>query len=296
MSKVSKYISSSDAEMEMQEVRKANGVIGSTEKILVKGFVENAKGSSMIGDKLQLVINPMYIHIPEWQRQIDKSRALSIGTSYNKYKWDVPKVLYHNGKLWVIDGQHRIYGAFKGKRDKVVVEVLECPVEEAVDIFLNQTNDRKRMLPIDIYNAALVAKKENYVKLRDICHKHSVAVKGEYLANSVGTFTSITDGTRINPNTLDSMLGLLGKLQWNAYADKYNGKAYTAKVVRSLQKMYGYYDGRTEEMEDILVKKCFGTEWFTENIMNLSQGQIFDLLSGIVKHEMDNPLRIVKRA
>lgn len=291
-----KYITAKEAEMEMQVARRMSGLIGNTEKTLVKGFVENAKCSSMIGDKLQLVINPMYIHIPEWQRQIDKSRALSIGTSYNKYKWDVPKVLYHGGKLWVIDGQHRIYGAFKGNRDKVVVEVLECPMEEAVNIFLDQTKDRKHMSPGDIYSAALVAKKEDYVVFRNICHKHNISVKGEYLANSVGVFTSISDGTKMNPKTLDSILELLSKLQWNAYSEHYSGKAYGAKVIRSLKKMYGYYDGRTEEMEDILIKKCFGTEWFTENVMNLSQGQIFDLLSGIVKHEMDNPLRIVKRA
>ena len=286
-----KYMTAKEADMEMQEVRKRNGITGNNEKIIVSNLVENARLSSRIGDKLQLVINPAYIHIPEWQRRIDTSRALSIGNNYNKYKWDVPKVLYSNGKLYVIDGQHRIYGAFKGNKNGVVVEVLECSKEEAIDIFLNQTKDRKHMSPCDIYAAAIEGKKDNYIKFRSVCHKHGVAIKGEDNTNAVGTFTSISDGIRMNPETLDSILGLLGRLQWNGYSDNYSGKAYTAKYIRALKTMYGYYAGRTEEMENILVKRCIGTKWFTDNLMDKSQGQIFDYLSSIVKYEMENPLK-----
>lgn len=85
------------------------------------------------------------------------------------------------------------------------------------------------------------------------------------------------------------MLTFLGKLEWNGYADTYNGKAYTAKIVRALKSMYAYYEGRTEEMEEILVRKCKGTEFFVDNIMTKTQAQIFDFLSKVVKYEMENP-------
>jgi hypothetical protein len=150
------------------------------------------------------------------------------------------------------------------------------------------------MAPVDVYSAALEGKKENYIRFRDICHKHNVSVKGEERPNAVGTFTVISDGVRMDPNTLDSILGLLDRLQWNGYAETYNGKAYTAKFIRALKTMYSYYNGREKEMEDILVKKCGGTEWFVDNIMNMAQGQIFDYLSNIVKHEMESPLHVVK--
>ena len=89
----------------------------------------------------------MYIHIPEWQRRLKLARAYTIGNAYNKYKWDVPKVLFHKGRLYVIDGQHRIYGAFKAKMDSVVVEIMECSLDEAIDYFLDEA--KRQSLPQD---------------------------------------------------------------------------------------------------------------------------------------------------
>lgn len=296
MGRTSKYVTAREAEMEMNEARKARNLTGNIEETIVANMVENAKMSSMIGDKLQMVINPVYVHIPEWQRRLDITRALSIGTEYNKYKWDVPKVLFNNGKLYVIDGQHRIYGAFRANKTNVVVEVLECSMEDAIKIFINQSNDRKRMSPSDVYFAALEAKDERYVKLRDCCHKHNIAIKGEDLPNAVGTYSTINDVINGMPiETVDKILGLLGRLQWNGYAETFNGRAYGAKFIRALRALYGYYNGRTEEMEEILVKNCKGTEWFVNNLMEMAQGQIFDYLSAIIQHDMKSPFRVVKK-
>ena len=296
MGRTSKYMTAKEAEMEMNEARKVRNLTGNIEEAIVSNMVENAKMSSMIGDKLQIVINPVYIHIPEWQRRIDITRAMAIGTGYNKYKWDVPKVLYNKGKLWVIDGQHRIYGAFKANKTGVVVEILECSMEEAIKIFINQSNDRKRMSPSDVYFAALEAKDEVFVKLSEVCHKHGVAIKGEYLPNAVGTYSTIKDVITGMPiETVDKILGLLGKLQWNGYADTYNGRAYGAKFIRAFRALYGYYNGRTEEMENIIIKNCKGTEWFVNNVMDMAQGQVFDYLSAIVQHDMKSPFKVVKK-
>ncbi len=134
--------------------------------------------------------------------------------------------------------------------------------------------------------------------LRDICHKHNVAVKGEDITNEVGTLTSISDGIDLvkrNPDLLDGILGLLGKLGWNGYADSYNGKAYTAKIIRALKTLYAYTDGRTDKMETALIKHCKGTEYFVDNIMDKTQAQIFDYLSEIVRYEMESPFTEKKR-
>lgn len=262
-------------------------------------MIKDAKRNSMVGDKLQLVVDPMYIHIPEWQRRLSLARAYAIGNSYNKYKWDVPKVLFHEGKLWVIDGQHRIYGAFKAKMDAVVVEIMECSMVEAIELFISQSQDRSKMQPMDIYKAAIAGHKEDYMKLQEICHKNNVAVKGdEDTTNTVGTLTSISDGIHLvqtNVNLLDSMLKLLGKLGWNGYADSYNGKAYTAKIIRALKRLYAYCEGRTDEMETALLEHCKGTEYFVENIMDKTQAQIFDYLSEIVRYEMESPFTATKK-
>lgn len=289
------YLKAKEAEQEMQLSRNEEGFTGKNEELLIANMVKNAKLNSRIGDKLLMVVDPKDIHIPEWQRRIKLARSYEIGNNYNSYKWDEPKVLYHDGILLCIDGQHRIYGAYKAKKEGVVVEVMECSLEEAIDLFLSQSSDRAKMQPMDIYHAALAAGKPEYIMLHDICKKHNVAVKGDDTEdNIVGTFTSISDGIKLcrtNPELMDAMLNLLGKLQWNGYADTYNGKAYTAKVIRALKSLYAYCDGRTAEMENTLITRCTGTEFFVENIMDKTQAQIFDYLSEIVRYEMENPFK-----
>lgn len=290
------YLKAKEAEKEMQEARESKEFTGKNEKLLIENLVKSAKNNSRIGDKLLMVIDPMEIHIPDWQRRIKLERAYSIGNNYNSYKWDEPKVLLYKGILLCIDGQHRIYGAFKAKKDAVVVEVMECSLEEAIDLFLSQSSDRAKMQPMDIYHAALVAKKPEYVALHDICKKHNVAIKGDdETENVVGTFSSISDGINWikggKAELLDSMLGLLGKLEWNGYADTYNGKAYTAKIIRALKSLYAYCEGRTDEMEEAMINRCKGTEFFVDNIMTKTQAQIFDYLSEIVRYEMESPFR-----
>ena len=290
------YLKAKEAEKEMQETRESKEFTGKNEKLLIENLVKSAKNNSRIGDKLLMVIDPMEIHIPEWQRRIKLERAYSIGNNYNSYKWDEPKVLLYKGILLCIDGQHRIYGAFKAKKDAVVVEVMECSLEEAIDLFLSQSSDRAKMQPMDIYHAALAAKKPEYVALHDICKKHNVAIKGDdETENVVGTFSSISDGINWikggKAELLDSMLGLLGKLEWNGYADTYNGKAYTAKIIRALKSLYAYCEGRTDEMEEAMINRCKGTEFFVDNIMTKTQAQIFDYLSEIVRYEMESPFR-----
>ena len=290
------YLKAKEAEKEMQEAREEKKFVGENEKLLIENLVKTAKNNSRIGDKLLMVIDPMEIHIPEWQIRIKLERAYSIGNNYNSYKWDEPKVLLYKGILLCIDGQHRIYGAFKAKKDAVVVEVMECSLEEAIDLFLSQSSDRAKMQPMDIYHAALAAKKPEYVALHDICKKHNVAIKGDdETENVVGTFSSISDGINWikggKAELLDSMLGLLGKLEWNGYADTYNGKAYTAKIIRALKSLYAYCEGRTDEMEEAMINRCKGTEFFVDNIMTKTQAQIFDYLSEIVRYEMESPFR-----
>lgn len=293
------YLFPEEVEKEMQDTRDVINFNGETEKIIIKNLVESAKVNSRIGDKVLMVINPAYVHFPSWQRFTYLSQALKIGNNYDPLKWEVPKVWYHDGLLYGIDGKHRIYGAYKGKIESVVVEIIECTLEKAIDLFINQTNDRTRILPRDIYVAALAGGKEDYIILRDICHSHNVAVKGDKgMENTVGTLTSISDGIHMvhnNPKLLDSMLALLGNLEWNGYADSYNGKAYTAKIIRALKALYAYFEGRTDEMEAALLEHCKGTEYFVENIMDKTQAQIFDYLSEIVRYEMESPFTEKKR-
>lgn len=288
-----------EAEAEVKEIRKVEGIDNKTEKLFIKEVVKNAKVNSRIGDKVLICIDPIYIHYPEWQREIRLPKALSIGSNYDSKRWGLPVYWYHNGLLWAIEGQHRTYGSVKAKKEAVVGEVIECDLKAAIDLFVNQTKDRTQVQPKDTYKASIVGGDEDYVMLRDICHKHNLAVKGDRnRENTVGTLTSITDGidlVRLNPDLLDHILNTITSLEWNGYADSYNGKAYTAKIIRSLKALYAYCEGRIPEMESALLEHCKGTEFFVENIIDKTQAQIFDYLSEIVRYEMESPFTESKR-
>lgn len=299
MSKNRKYVEARIIEAEMQKARETEDFVGKVEQITIEQMVRNAKANSRFGDKVLTTINPLHVHIPEWQRMCDVLSAQEIGTSYNPYKWEVPKLLYIHGMLICVDGMHRIYGAFKAKLNGIVCEIIECSMSQAIDLFLDQTNDRRKMTPTDYYRAAIANGDENYINLKAICNKYNVAVKGDPIENQVGIFTPITDGIRsIQRNgieLLDDIIKLITNLQWNGYADTYNGKAYTAKIIRVFHSMYAYYEGKIEEMKEILLKKCAGTEYFVENILELTQAQTFDKLSEIVRYEMENPFKQTKK-
>lgn len=140
----SRKVEPSVIEREMQEARNKEEFTGKVEAITIKQIVENAKVNSRFGDKILVNINPLHVHIPSWQRMCDVVAATEIGTKYNKYKWEVPKLLYLNGKLLCVDGMHRIYGASKGKLKQSFVKLLNVQKKkQSVYFFVKQMTDVK---------------------------------------------------------------------------------------------------------------------------------------------------------
>ena len=251
---------------------------------IISTIVETAKRNGRIGDKVLLVIPPEYVHIPDWQRIADLNRAREIGTKYNQYKWEVPKVVYVNGKLIGVDGMHRLLGAVLAKIPAVVIEIMEITEDEAIDLFLSQTIDRNKMKPMDYYKASIRAGKMDYIEFRDICHKHNVQINGDdALDNPVGTFLSITEGVNINKELLDKILTLINKLKWNGTK---SSVVYGTKIIRSLKKLYANHEASEKQMENILLQNCKGTEWFLDNLVDMPQYYIFDTLSKKVADNM----------
>jgi hypothetical protein len=110
--------------------------------------------------------------------------------------------------------------------------------------------------------------------------------ENEEIENPVGVFTSILDGLKTNPQLLDRMFTLLENLQWNgnATSDLAPSKAaYSSKTIRSLKKLYAYYYEREEQMEQALLAKCSGAQYFKNNLAGKLQSEIFDILAKEVK-------------
>ena len=284
MCREKRYLTATEVENEMQKVRNESGFKGKAETQIVKNILETAKQNNHIGDKILMVLNPTYIHMPTWQRRTDIMRATEIGKHYNKNKWELPKVICTNHKLYCVDGKHRIYGAFIGGQDYISVEILDGITEtEAIELFISQTRDRKKMTPVDIYPAAIQAKIPEYLTLKNLCNTHHVNVKGDYcIENPIGEFTAITEGLKLSktPELLEDILQMIEELQWNGSE---TGNAYGAKIIRVMKMLYGYYAKHTKEMENILLQHCKGSEYFMKNMINRTQAGLFDLLSDTIK-------------
>lgn len=130
--------------------------------------------------------------------------------------------------------------------------------------------------------------------MKRICNNNHVAVKGdqEPIKNPIGILTSISDGISLaknNPDLLNRILSIIGKLQWNAGKSAYDGKAYTAKVIRVFKKLYAYYSGREIEMETVLLNNCKGSKYFNDNLVEKWQDSLFDYLSNVIEKNIDIP-------
>ena len=274
------YLTAKQVEAEMQFAREGDGFMGKVETNTIKATVAMAEKNSRFGDKLLMVINPLYIHIPDWQRKLFLPSAMAIAANYSRYKWEVPKVLMLNNRLVCVDGMHRIYGAFLGAKESVTVEVItDLSEEEAVKLFLAQT-ERRPMSPADTYKAAVKAKRADYSKLQEIAHKYNIQIKGDdALDNPIGTLTSISDGVNVaktDPELLDRIFRLLKNLGW-AGATKAN-MVFSSKTIRPLRALYGYYAGNEDRVDQILLATCSGSEFYETKVAKAHQSAIYDLL------------------
>lgn len=119
-----KYMSVKEVNNFVDEMRTRKGIVEIVEKEIVENLLENAKRNSRYGDKILMCINPIYLHFPDWQRELNRQRAEKIGKEYNSYKWEIPKIIVKNGKMYVIDGMHRSFGALLAGMENIVVELL----------------------------------------------------------------------------------------------------------------------------------------------------------------------------
>lgn len=282
------YYKATEVEAIFNDARMEEGNFIKAETAIVTSLYEGANRNNRLGDKIQLVIDPCYVHIPEWQRKADLSRARKIGDNYESFLWDVPKVIIKNGKFICIDGMHRLLGALLAKKRDVVVEIIEVDEKTAIDIFLDQTKNKKKMSPSDCYLAAMEAGKEEYITFTEICHHHNIQIKGDdALLNPVGTFASIKDGVALEPEILDKILTLIHNLGWNGSTELKPSKApYGSKTIRSLTSLYATYVDCEKSMEKALLKNCKGTDWFKKNLSGSSQYKIYDTLNEIIEQNL----------
>lgn len=290
MAKVKRYIKPEEVELRLAEMRKGLFSNAASEMREVSRMVEQAKTTGKVGDKIIMVLDPRFIHFPKWQRKIDLTIVNNIAQNYDKNKWELPKLIYSKGKLYPCDGQHRVYAAIisankMGSVPQYITAELITDIteKEAIELFLGQMDDKHKLGYDDIFNAAIYAKKKEYTALREICAKNKLNVKGdEYIENPIGILQPIKECVKMvqhDSETFEHILELIGKLEWNG---EMTNRAYNAKVIRVFNKLFAYYCGKEEQVENILLDKCKGSDYFKKEISPRSQSMTFDLLSEII--------------
>lgn len=287
---MSTYMTAKQVEAKLQETRREREFTGKVEKEAVKVIVETAKRNGNFGDKTLVCIDPVYVHIPVWQRKLYVPAATTIGENYNRHKWEVPKVLYlPSGKLICVDGMHRLYGAFLGRIETVTVELItDLTEKEAIQLFLDQTA-RRPMSPADTYKAGVKAGRADCLALKEIAHRYHIVIRGDEEAekNPIGVLTSVSDGivmARKSPVLLNKIFEVITDLNWSA--GKYSSKAYSAKTIRALKALYSKYESSETLMAEALLSTAKGSEYFANHLALLCQDKLFDTLDELVSDEL----------
>ena len=78
------------------------------ENIEIKEVDCALKNSFSIASKRYILINPAFVHVPDWQRDTDMAKVQEIAQYFNEDKYDPAKVYIKERKLYVADGAHRI--------------------------------------------------------------------------------------------------------------------------------------------------------------------------------------------
>lgn len=197
------------------------------EKTEIKNALRNSFG---IGNKKYVLIDPVLIHVPNWQRTTDMAKTEEIAVNFDEDKFDPIKVYINEERFNVADGAHRLVSVIKrniNKNDKVKIlaEVLSCNEYEAINTFLGQQSGRKPMTVSDTYRAAIKANITDYLTFKEIFESYNIQITAEMetLSNPVGIIKPSAGALRLanrNKTELKIALDLINDLHWNGSTER----------------------------------------------------------------------------
>lgn len=242
----------------------------------VKVALSNAFG---IGKKKYILISPICIHIPKWQRDTDMAKAREISDNFDEAKFDPIKAYVGiDGKLYVSDGAHRLVAFVYNEEVKILVEVLNCNEKEAIFTFLGQSSGRKTMTTNDTYRAGVEANIEDYLNFKEFFEKHNVQItaENEMLQNAIGTVRPSMQMLRMvktHREELEKIMNIIQKLEWC-------GSEQNVYILRTFQVLKKLYASFGEGVEQKLLNRCKGATFYESKVAPIyKNAELFDFLS-----------------
>lgn len=237
------------------------------------------KNSFSIASKRYILINPTFIHIPDWQRDTDMAKVLEIAQDFNEDKYDPVKVYAINGKLYVADGAHRIVAFIINGEIKMLVEVLNCNEHEAILTFLGQQSARKAMSIADTYRAGVKANIREYIDFKNLFENYNIQIVTDdnKLDNPIGKVAPSRTLLRMVKNdteTLENIIRIIKLLNWTG-SEK---SPFTLRMFQVFKKLYANYGENM--VDDELLMNCKGDSYFENKIAPVkSNAEMYDILA-----------------
>lgn len=257
----------------------------------VKSEIKSAfKSAFGIGQKRYILIDPTFVHVPEWQRDTDMAKAIEIAENFNEDKFDPIKAyVTPNGTLDIADGLHRIVALIMyneqmrnhGKAEeqiKALVEILNCDEYNAALTFLGQQSGRKPMTVSDTYRAGIKANVKEYVEFKSLFESENIQITAdkERLSNPVGKITPSATALRWvmrDRKMLLKAINLIKRLEWC-------GSEKNAFVLRNFSTIKKLYSNYGDEVESKLLENCKGAVFYESKVVPVkSNAELFDILS-----------------
>ena len=257
----------------------------------VKSEIKSAfKSAFGIGQKRYILIEPTFVHVPEWQRDTDMAKAIEIAENFNEDKFDPIKAyVTPNGTLDIADGLHRIVALIMyneqmrnhGKAEeqiKALVEILNCDEYNAALTFLGQQSGRKPMTVSDTYRAGIKANVKEYVEFKSLFESENIQITAdkERLSNPVGKITPSATALRWvmrDRKMLLKAINLIKRLEWC-------GSEKNAFVLRNFSTIKKLYSNYGDEVESKLLENCKGAVFYESKVVPVkSNAELFDILS-----------------
>lgn len=248
----------------------------------------NALNSSIsFGSKRYIIIDPTFVHVPLWQRHTDMAKATEIAENYEERKFDPIKAYIANNQLMGSDGIHRTIARIKRNEklkekdkptEKILVEILDCTEDKAINTFLGQQSGRKTMTVGDTYRATIEAGLPEYMNFKRIFEKNRIQISEELteIENPLGIVRPSRTMLRLSnrkESILSESLKLIKELDWCGSVNK---NAYTLRNVNVLIRMITVYGS---EVKAKLMKHCKGAVYFESSVAPIkSNAELYDFL------------------
>lgn len=261
----------------------------------VKSEIKSAfKSSFGIGQKRYILIEPTFVHVPEWQRDTDMAKAIEIAENFNEDKFDPIKAyVTPNGMLDIADGLHRIVALImynekmekqnkKEDKLKALVEILNCDEYDAALTFLGQQSGRKTMTVSDTYRAGIKANVKEYIEFKNVFEDENIQITAEKkrLSNPVGKITPSATALRLvnrDREMLIKSIHLIKELEWCG-SEK---NAFTLRNFSTIKKLYANYG---DEVKAKLLANCKGAVFYESKVVPVkSNAELYDILSAEIK-------------